>query len=267
MVREPIVAGQFYSADASSLKKELSGFIPNIKNKVNAIGIVSPHAGYAYSGKVAGEVLASTKPKKTYVIIGPNHTGMGKPFGVDTRSAWKTPLGEIKLNSRLTDAILSRSKYIKEDFSSHDYEHSIEVQLPFLQRLSPEFTFVPICVATGPREIYYKIASDIAESIKELDMDAAIIASSDMTHYEEHDSAKKKDMMAIDKILSLDIDGFLDTIEKYGITACGFVPISIMLKTSSLLGGKKAKLVSYSTSGDISGDYSSVVGYAGIIIY
>ena len=267
MVREPVVAGQFYSADASSLKKELSSFIPDVKNKTNAIGIVSPHAGYLYSGKIAGEVLASTKPKKTYVIIGPNHTGRGKPFGIDTRSAWKTPLGEIKINSKLTNAILSKSKYLKEDSSSHDYEHSIEVQLPFLQLLSPEFTFVPICVATGPKEVYYDIASDIAESIKELNIDTAIIASSDMTHYEDHDSAKKKDMMAIDKILSLDIDGFLDTIEKYEITACGFAPISIMLKVSSLLGGKKTKLVSYCTSGDISGDYSAVVGYAGIIIY
>jgi len=267
MVRKPAVAGQFYTADKVHLKKEIAGFTTRKKDLINAIGVISPHAGYMYSGPVAGEVLSSIKPKPSYIILGPNHTGMGKAFGLDADSTWETPIGETRVNGRLAEAILSRSKYIEKDTTCHRYEHSIEVQLPFLQSLADGFTFVPIVVSPASREAYKDIGKGLATAIKDLEADVTIIASSDMTHYEPHDAARKKDMLVIDKILALDIDVFLDTVEKYDVSMCGFAPAAIMLQAALELGATKAKLVKYSTSGETSGDYAAVVGYAGIVVY
>lgn len=267
MLREPVVAGQFYTKNAFSLKSELSKLTFKPAKKIDAIGVVSPHAGYAFSGKVAGDVLSSVKVKSTYIILGTNHTGYGQPFGLDSDRTWKTPLGEIEIDKKLAEYLLKKSKYIKKDSESHSYEHSIEVQLPFLQYLSKKFNFIPISIAAAQKEIYASIGKELAEAITKLKKDVTIIASSDMTHYEPQDSAKKKDMMAIEKILALDPRGFLDTIEDYGISACGFAPIAVMMEAVIKLGAKKAKLISYATSGDISGDLSAAVGYAGIAIY
>lgn len=285
MIRKPVVAGQFYTASPSLLQKEISGLVSQKKEKIDAIGVVSPHAGYVYSGGVAGEVLSSIEPKSSYIILGPNHTGYGKRFGLDSERTWKTPLGEVKPDNELADVILKNSKYIEKDRLCHDYEHSIEVQLPFLQLLSKNFTpleiktkygskksrtgftFVPIVISAADRQIYKSIGHELAEAIKKLKKDITIIASSDMTHYEPHESAKKKDMLAIEKILSLDTNGFLDIIEKHNISMCGFAPAAIMMQASIELGAGKAKLIRYNTSGDTSGDYSQVVGYAGVAIY
>ena len=267
MSREPVVAGQFYTGKETLLRKEVAGFVDQKKEKLDAIGVVSPHAGYMYSGSVAGCVLSSIKPKPTYVILGPNHTGLGKPFGLDSERTWKTPLGEVRIDTELAEAILKKSRYIKKDRACHDREHSIEVQLPFLQYLSEDSSFVPIAIAYADKEIYKTIGNELAKAIKELKKEVTIIASSDMTHYESHDEARKKDNMAIEKILALDIDGFLERIEKFNISMCGFAPTAIMMQAALELGAKKAKLIKYNTSGDTSGDYSAVVGYAGIVIY
>ncbi|MGB2705847.1 MAG: AmmeMemoRadiSam system protein B [Candidatus Omnitrophota bacterium] len=267
MIRKPVVAGQFYTASPSLLEKEVSGLAGQKKEKIDAIGVVSPHAGYVYSGGVAGEVLSSIKTKPVYIILGPNHTGYGKPFGLDSERAWKTPLGDVKIDDELAGAILKNSKYIKTDRLCHDHEHSVEVQLPFLQFLNKNFTFIPIVISSADAQTYKEIGCGLAKAIKDAKKDVTIIASSDMTHYEPHESAKKKDMLAIEKILSLDLDGFLDTIEKYDISMCGFAPTAIMIQASIELGAKKAKLIKYNTSGDTSGDYSQVVGYAGVVIY
>ena len=267
MIRKPVVAGQFYAGSQVSLRKEVTRFTVDKKDVIDVLGVVSPHAGYIYSGPVAGEVLSSVKPKPKYIILGPNHTGYGKPFGLDSREAWKTPLGEVMIDDDLRTAILGSSHYVTEDTLCHDFEHSIEVQLPFLQHLHNDFTFVPIVVASADRKIYRAIGSDIARVVRGIRKDVTIIASSDMTHYESHDSAKTKDMMAIEKILALDVDGFLDTVEKYDISMCGFAPTAIMLQASIELGATRAVLVKYNTSGDTSGDFAAVVGYAGIIVY
>ncbi|UCD55443.1 MAG: AmmeMemoRadiSam system protein B [Candidatus Omnitrophota bacterium] len=267
MIRKPVVAGQFYTADQAMLTKEVEGFVAQKKETLDAKGVVSPHAGYIYSGPVAGEVLSSIKPKPTYIILGPNHSGYGKPFGLDSERTWKTPLGEVEVNKELGQAILKHSQHIEKDSLCHDYEHSIEVQLPFLQYLNKDFDFVPVVISYADRKIYADIGKGLAAAVKDLKKDITIIASSDMTHYEPHEQAKKKDMMAIEKILALDIDGFLDTIEKYSISMCGFAPAAIMMQAAIELGAKKAKLIKYNTSGDASGDYSAVVGYAGIAVY
>jgi len=267
MSRMPAVAGKFYASNRPDLEKEIAACVKKKKEKINALGIVSPHAGYMYSGHVAGETISSIKPKSTYIIIGPNHTGSGMPFGLDTESSWKTPLGEVQIDRPLAENIIKNSRYIKEDSLSHSYEHSIEVQLPFLQYLQDDFNFVPIAVSQADKETCVNIGNELAMVLSELKKDVTIIASSDMTHYESHDSAKRKDTMTIDKILKLDISGFFKTVTERNISMCGYVPVAIMLQAAIKLGARDSKLIKYMTSGEISSDYSTVVGYAGLAIY
>jgi len=266
VIRKAIVSGQFYPGTEKTLRKKVAELMPNARETINAIGVISPHAGYVYSGPVAGEVLSKIKPKKTYIILGPNHTGQGKPFGLDRDEDWETPLGKVEIDKDLADAILMNSEYVEKDNTSHDYEHSIEVQIPFLQHANRDFKIVPIVVAASQAKVYKTIGKEIASAVRTMKKEVTIIASSDMTHYESHESAEKKDKAAIEKILALDIDGFLATIEKYKISMCGYAPTAIMMAAAIELGAKKAELVKYNTSGDTSGDYSAVVGYAGILI-
>lgn len=267
-VRNPFVAGQFYPGTKESLSKMIESMIDKNIKQENAIGALSPHAGYVYSGAVAGSVLASVKPKKCCVIMGPNHTGMGEAFGISSAASWKTPMGEVPINKQLAEEIRRSSEYIKSDDLSHEAEHSIEVQLPFLQFLMKDFTFVPICVSYADLAVYQSAGRAIAQSVKNLDMtgDVIIIASSDMTHYESQTSAKKKDFIAIEAILALDERKLFKNIDEHDISMCGFAPAIMMLVAAKELGAKEARLVRYQTSGDTSGDYSSVVGYAGLVV-
>ncbi len=269
MIRNPAVAGQFYSGSKESLLKEagkLIGVAP--KEREDAIGVISPHAGYLYSGAVAGLTLSSIKSKPVYVIMGPNHTGLGSPFSLSASDSWATPLGNVTINKTLAEKILKNCSQISMDEFAHIQEHSIEVQLPILQMLQENFTIVPIVISSGSIEQYRKIGQAIAKSIKELKLekDLTIIASSDMTHDESQNSAEGKDSRAIDAILKLDEEELLERIEKFDISMCGSAPVAVMIIAAKSLGAKKAKLIKYQTSADASGDYSSVVGYAGIVI-
>jgi AmmeMemoRadiSam system protein B len=268
MVRRPAVAGHFYRATGTTLKKEVESLLPPLVKKEDAIGVISPHAGYIYSGAVAGSVLGAITPKKRYIILGPNHTGLGGKFSVSGAKTWTTPLGDIPVDQELAEAALKASHHLKTDDLAHAHEHSIEVQLPFLQVIQREFTILPIILAHAGVDTYREIGSALAEAVKGLNMEneVAIIASSDMTHYEPHQTAKKKDSEAIDAILALDEARLMEVIENKGISMCGYAPVSVMLAASKALGAKSARLVKYQTSGDTSGDYSSVVGYSGIII-
>lgn len=268
MTRRPAVAGQFYSGSDRSLSREVESLVDRNAPKEDAIGVLSPHAGYVYSGGVAGSVLSSIRPKETYIIIGPNHTGLGREFSM-SKDRWSTPLGEVAIDGRLAEEILKTSKYIKEDELAHLHEHSIEVQLPFLQVLQKDFKLVPIVASYSSPAAYKAIGSELAAAVKALGMekDVTMIASSDMTHYESHEAAKKKDEEAISAILKLDEDELARRIEKYDISMCGYASACVMLSYSKKMGATKAMLVEYRTSGDASGDYSSVVGYAGIVVY
>lgn len=266
MIRTPVVAGQFYPASASQLRAMIEMLVDEKVEKQEVIGLVSPHAGYIYSGPVAGAVISSIKFKDTFIIMGPNHTGRGKPFSIVTGGAWQTPLGEVKIDSELAGKILAFSSHLQEDDSAHQYEHSIEVQIPFLQYFKPDIRIVPIMLTHAPATIYKEIGKAIARAIKELGREAVIMASSDMTHYEPQESAREKDAQAIDAILALDEDELLKRVEELNISMCGYAPTASLISAARELGAKEAELVRYQTSGDTSGDYSSVVGYAGIII-
>ena len=269
MVRNPAVAGQFYPDKREELSLEierLTGRVP--AKKEDALGLLLPHAGYAYSGAVAASTLAAVNPRPTYIIVGPNHTGLGQPFSISTSDYWKTPLGDVKIDGKLTDRILKDCELIRKDEFAHIHEHSIEVQLPFLQKFCGAFTFVPIVVAQAGIDIYQKIGLSLARSIKELGMDKAvsIIASSDMTHYETQKSARDKDSRALEAIVKLDETALVERVRELDISMCGFAPAAIMIAAVKVLGAKKARVIKYQTSGDVTGDNSSVVGYAGVII-
>jgi len=261
MIRNPIVAGQFYPASASELKAMIEGLV-----REEVIGLVSPHAGYIFSGSVAGVTISRIKFKDTFIIMGPNHTGSGKPLSIMTEGVWKTPLGEIEIDSELAKQILATSKNLQEDKTAHLYEHSIEVQLPFLQYFKPDFKLVPIVLAYASGAIYKEIGKEIAKAVKELNKKVVIIASSDMTHYESQESAQRKDTQAIEAILDLNEDELLKRVDELNISMCGYAPAVSLIVAAKELGATGAELVKYQTSGDGTGDYSSVVGYAGIII-
>lgn len=266
MIRNPVVSGQFYPASPSQLKAMIEGFIDKKAVKEEVIGLVSPHAGYIYSGPVAGAVISRTKFKDTFIILGPNHTGRGKPLSIMTQGVWKTPLGEVEIDSELGRQILATSSYLQADHVAHQYEHSIEVQLPFLQYFKRDIKIVPILLAYTTGATYKKIGKEIAKAIKDLNKEAVIIASSDMTHYEPQESAQRKDNQAIDAILDLNEDELLKRVDELKISMCGCAPVVSLISATKELGATRAELVKYQTSGDTTGDYSSVVGYAGIII-
>jgi len=266
VTRKPIVAGQFYPASAPELKRMIKGMVEERAKKQDAIGVISPHAGYIYSGPVAGAVISRIRFKDTFIIMGPNHSGRGKPFSIMTEGRWQTPLGEVEIDSEMGKRILAHSKYLEEDMEAHLHEHSIEVQLPFLQYFKTDFKLVPIVLAHAGAAIYKEIGRALAKAVKESGNKAVIIASSDMTHYEAQASAQKKDTQAIEAVLALDEDELLKRVAELDISMCGYAPAVSLIVAAKELGAKGAELVKYQTSGDTSGDYSSVVGYAGIII-
>lgn len=266
MVRNAIVAGRFYPGTLPSLQSQMEKLTNRQAPKQRVIGVVSPHAGYPYSGPVAGATFSRIELKGTIVILGPNHTGRGVPFSIMTQGFWETPLGQVRIDSGLATSILSHSEYLEDDEAAHAYEHSIEVQLPFLQYLKEDIQIVPIVLAHASGTVYKEIGRSIASAIQDSQMDAIIVASSDMTHYESHENAKRKDMKAIEAILALEEDQLLQRVEELGITMCGYGPTVSLISAAKELGATQAELVRYQTSGDTSGDYSSVVGYAGVII-
>lgn len=272
MKRKPAVAGQFYSASSSGLSKEVQQYIQvsAVKDakrpKENAIGIVSPHAGLIYSGAVAGAVYSRIEFPHTFILIGPNHTGIGKPLSIMTYGEWEMPTGSLRIDEVLASKIMERFAVIEEDTLAHSMEHSLEVQLPFILHFSSKVKIVPISMMTDSLDYCRSVGEAIADVVRNTDYSVTIIASSDMSHYEADSVARAKDKKAIDRILSLDAEGLYRTVLKEHISMCGFIPATTMLYAAKGLGAKEAALVRYMTSGEVSGDYGYVVGYAGIIV-
>ena len=267
LVRKPAVANQFYTGDPVALRRELSLLIPKTSHKREVKCAISPHAGYIYSGHVAGAVFARVIVPEKVIILGPNHTGYGSYAEIMSEGIWDMPLGQVPIDEELSRLLLSRSSVLEEGYQAHIYEHSLEVQIPFLQYLQPNLKICPICL--GPIDISscLEIGAAIAKTITEIDEPVLIVASTDMSHYISADAAKKLDYLAISRILDLDPQGLYETVKQYGISMCGYVPTTVSLEASKLLGARKAELVRYSNSGEINGDYSRVVGYAGCICY
>jgi AmmeMemoRadiSam system protein B/AmmeMemoRadiSam system protein A len=266
MIRNPVVAGYFYPDDPDELRSVIQETIDEEAVKEDVIGLVIPHAGYIYSGPVTGATLSRINFADTFIIIGPSHTGMGKPISIMTEGSWRTPLGEVEIDSELGKLILAECKHMEEDQRAHNREHSIEVQLPFLQYLKADFKFVPIIFGYAKTDIYLEIGKALASAIKKSDRKVIIIASSDMNHYEAQDVTREKDNEAIGAMLDLNENELIKRVREFNITMCGYAPAVSLIYAAKELGARGAELVKYMTSGDTTGDYSSVVGYAGIII-
>jgi AmmeMemoRadiSam system protein B len=274
-VRTPAVAGRFYPGRAEELLREVREFtsigkIPIETGRIAAIGCVAPHAGYIYSGGVAGAVYSRLEIPERCVILCPNHTGKGRPLAIMASTTWQTPLGEVAADADMGARLLRRFPALQEDSSAHRAEHAIEVQLPFLQTLRPELKIVPIAIGTSDfdvlRGLGEALADVIADRHEEDQERVLVIASSDMNHYESDAITRVKDHKAIERVLAMDTRGLWEAVMNEDISMCGFGPTIVMLTAAKILGAASATLVKYATSGDVSGDYDSVVGYAGIIV-
>ena len=264
-LRHPAVAGRFYPRDRETLVAELEAFLPAGTSKP-ALGCVAPHAGYIYSGAVAGAVYAALAVPRRCLVLCPNHTGKGRPLAIMCTGAWDTPLGPVPIDASLAAALVRRFPLLTEDAEAHRSEHAIEVQLPFLQRRSPQFTFVPIALGTGQFDVLQHLGNAVADVLQEQGEPVLIVASSDMNHYENDRITREKDHKAIEQMLAMDARGLFDVVKKEAISMCGFGPAVVMLTAAKQLGARSAELVKYATSGDVSGDREMVVGYAGVVV-
>jgi len=266
IVREAAVAGRFYPANPERLRADVQSYFSPQTERVRAIGCVVPHAGYMYSGPVAGAVFARLEIPRSCLVLCPNHTGRGHSLAIMNEGAWKTPLGAVPIDSNLADGLMEEFPALAEDSAAHRFEHAIEVELPFLQACRADVKLVPIAIGTGQLVILERLGQAIADVLHRQKENVLIIASSDMNHYEDDASTRVKDRKAIEKILALDASGLYETVINESISMCGFGPAVTMLTAARLLGAQRAELVQYATSADVSGDRDRVVGYAGILI-
>ena len=265
-LRPPAVAGRFYPGRPESLARQLDQYLGNEPEKIEgALGCVVPHAGYMYSGHVAGAVFGRLPKRSTYIILGPNHTGRGAPLAIMSSGEWLTPLGRVPVDSALARLLRRSCHLLMEDAEAHEDEHSLEVQLPFLQRSVGEFKFVPIAIGVGGYSGLESLGHSIAQAVGPTAA-VMIIASSDMNHYEPDSLTREKDRKAIDKILALDPPGLYEVLRREDISMCGYGPAIAMLTAAKDLGAQRAELIKYATSADTSGDRDAVVGYAGIVV-
>ncbi len=265
MLREPAVAGRFYPADPETLRRDVISYL-STGESAPALGCIVPHAGYIYSGEVAGAVFGRVSIPPRCVVLCPNHTGQGRPLAIMKDGGWKTPLGDLPIDTEFAGSLLQTFPALVEDSAAHQDEHAIEVQLPFLQVLRGDVTFIPIAVGTGQLFLLEQLGEALAAVIARFTPPTLIIASSDMNHYEDDATTRVKDGKAIATILALDAPGLHKTVMSESISMCGFGPSVAMLTACGRLGAKRAELVRYATSGDVSGDRAMVVGYAGIIV-
>ncbi len=265
-VRHPVVAGRFYPRDREALASDVQSYLTPGAKPLPAIGCIAPHAGYIYSGAVAGAVFASLEVPDRCLVLCPNHTGMGAPLSIMSNGTWETPLGAIAIDTTLAQTLKERFPRLSEDAAAHRNEHAIEVELPFLQARNARLTFVPIALGTGQFDVLHGLGEAVAAAVQSQDGPVLIVASSDMNHYESDRITRIKDHKAIERILALDPRGLFDVVMKEDISMCGFGPAVVMLTAAKKLGAKSAELIRYATSGDVSGDREQVVGYAGVVV-
>lgn len=278
MIRKPAVAGMFYDSDPDRLREQIKwcyehslgpGRTPDhIGNKRSIKGFIVPHAGYQYSGPIAAHSyleLANDGFPETFVILSPNHTGMGSGLSTYIKGAWKTPLGEVAIDEEFAENLVSDFSLLDSDSTAHLREHSAEVQLPFLQDILENFQFVPVCMWMQDLETANELGIAIAKTAQKLEKDIVVIASTDFTHYQPQKVAESQDRQVLDAISSLDEKRLIRVVDELNVTMCGYGPVTATMVASKNMGGTEAKILKYATSGDTSGDYSAVVGYGSVI--
>jgi hypothetical protein len=266
MIRKAVVSGQFYSRDTGALRRAIEALKPEQAPQMSAKGVILPHAGYMYSGKVAVATVNRVIAKKRIVLLGPNHTGLGSPFGLWPRGSWEIPFGRIAIDEELAESILNKGNRIEEDYEAHIQEHSLEVELPILYYFFGEFRFVPLVCTMGSLSVYREVADQIFQAIKHIKEEVLLVASTDLTHYEPDAAARAKDRAVTEAMVNLDEEDLVNKVRGMGVSMCGVAPVAICIACLKKMGAHKAQVALYQTSGDTSGDYSSVVGYVGIIV-
>jgi len=271
MIRAPAVAGYFYPASKESIESTLAEFDVSGVVAEPAMGVVAPHAGYRYSGPVAAKVYASIKAAESVILLGPNH-GAGRGFepppkaAIMTEGEWEFPTGVVPIDEELAASLVAESPLLSVDPYAHEAEHSLEVQVPFLQRFAGKIKIVPIIISHLSDPEVMELAEGIFRGIKKVGKAVTLVASSDFSHYVPHEVAKRQDSKAIKMIEALDAEGLLKVVREERISMCGYQPTAIVIEVCKKMGAKEGILVDYKTSGDTSGDYSTVVGYGGLII-
>jgi len=264
MDREPAVAGRFYEGEPQLLAREVRAFLAAPVAPQPALGVVAPHAGYQYSGAIAGAVYGRVVVPPKVIVLGPNHTGLGRPAALwPAGGGWKTPLGTIPVSRALTEALAADPR-VELDRAAHLREHSLEVQVPFLAIARPDVELAGLCLGPLDADACAEVGETVAAAARA--HGALIVASSDMSHYVPAAEAREKDRHAIDRILALDPAGLHRTVRREGLTMCGVIPATVMLFAARALGATRAELVRYGHSGEVTGDDDEVVGYAGLIV-
>ncbi len=271
MIRQPAVAGQFYPGSAREVEAQLDELVRPVDAKRNAIAVVVPHAGWMYSGATAGKVYSAVRIPDRVIMIGPNHHGIGNPYAVYDAGVWRTPVGDVPICEPLASALFDNCDLLTEDTRAHSLEHSLEVQVPMLRRANPNVQIVPLLIgggwpASGGRRNLREIGTAIAQTVKEYGQAVLLLASTDLNHYEDQETSNRKNKLALDAVVGLDEEALMDRVKEEEISMCGVAPTYIVIVAAKQLGARRAELLDYRTSGDVTGDFSAVVGYGGVVI-
>jgi AmmeMemoRadiSam system protein B len=271
MIRPPAVAGQFYPETASEVDAALQTLIPLSASKRRAIAVVCPHAGWTYSGRTAGFVYSQVEIPERVILVGPNHQGVGSDYAVFGSGAWHTPAGDVPIAEPLAADLLDNCELLAEDFRAHGGEHSLEVQAPMLLHANPNVRIVPLLIAggwsdAGGRRNLREIGAAIAQTVQDFGKPILLLASTDLNHYEAQEISNIKDKLVLDAVVKLDEDALMDRVVEVEVSMCGVAATYIVLHAAKKLGAKRAELLDYRTSGDVSGDFSRVVGYGAVVI-
>jgi len=264
-VRRPAVAGSFYDGNAGRLARDVRGYLGGSPADEPAFGAIAPHAGYIYSGPVAGVVYNRVAVPATAIVLCPNHTGLGARAAVEPSDAWRTPLGDVPVDRALARRLMELAPSLREDLAAHAREHSLEVQLPFLQVRRPDIAIVPVCLGAPDLELCREVGHALAAIVAESETPPLLIASSDMNHYESRAVGRAKDDRALARVEAIDPEGLFRTVLAENITMCGFLPATALLFAAREARVGTARIVARRDSGDETGETDSVVGYAGVV--
>ena len=266
MIRQPAVAGSFYPAESHELASQVDSCLNVGSEPHNVKGLIVPHAGYVYSGAVAGEVFAAAIIPKLVVLIGPNHHGAGDNIAVSGADSWATPLGEIPIATRLREQLVNNISPLSVDDQAHREEHSLEVMLPFLLRRQPDLQIVPIALGNLPLSDCLQLGTSLAQVVADWNGDVLLLASTDMNHFSTAEISQELDFMAINAMTAYDPKLLYQVVREYQISMCGVLPTIVVMQAAHDLGARKCQLIRYAHSGQVNGDNSSVVGYAGLTL-
>ncbi len=266
MIRQPAVAGSFYPAERSRLSAQLDELLDVRAGTQPVKGLIVPHAGYVYSGRIAGEVFALAEIPRQVLLLGPNHHGVGENIAVSGADGWQTPLGTVAVAQQLCDKLTAAIPTMKVDDLAHYHEHSLEVMIPFLQKRQPQVEIVPIALGHLFLEECLELGRNIAQVITEQDEEILLLASTDMNHFATAEQSQQLDFMAITAMTSFDHRALYQIVRDNGISMCGVLPTVVVMEAARDLGATECQLVDYAHSGQVNGDHSRVVGYAGLIL-